>query len=236
MGTIFEDSRDLGVTQKTAWFMLHRIRLAMQCGTFEKLSGVVEADETYIGGKAANMHAFKLAQLKARGLVRAGTEGKTIIAGLLERHTEGRRTSKARVKVMPNVRAYHIRTNVVDNVEKGSSVFTDSLRSYRNLPVDGFVHEFVDHTERYVRDNVHTNGMENFWSLFKRALKGTYVSVEPFHLQAYADEQCFRFNERDLNDIERFVLVMSQVIGRRPTYKQLTGKDVVEEPTDEPME
>jgi transposase-like protein len=232
----YEIARDLGVTQKTAWFMLHRIRLAMQCGTFEKLSGIVEADETYIGGKAANMHAFKLAQLKARGLVRAGTEGKTIVAGLLKRNSESTRASRARVKVMPNVRGFHIRRNVIDNVEKGASVFTDSLRSYRNLPLDGFVHEFVDHTERYVRDNVHTNGMENFWSLFKRALKGTYVSVEPFHLQAYADEQCFRFNERDLNDLERFVLVMSQVIGRRITYKQLTGKDVVEEPADEPME
>jgi transposase-like protein len=215
----YEIARDLHVTQKTAWFMLHRIRLAMQTGTFEKLSGVVEADETYVGGKAANMHAYKLTQLKARGLVRAGTEGKAIIAGLLERHS-----GKARVKVMPNVRAYHIRTNVIEKVEKGSTVYTDSLRSYRNLPVDGFVHDFVDHTEKYVRDNVHTNGMENFWSLFKRALKGTYVSVEPFHLQRYADEQCFRFNQRELNDLERFLIVMQQIVGRRLTYKELIGK------------
>jgi transposase-like protein len=143
----YEIARDLDVTQKTAWFMLHRIRLAMQCKTFEKLSGEIDADETYVGGKAANMHAYKLAQLKARGLVRAGTEGKTIIAGLLDRTTR-----KARVKVMPNVRAFHIRRNVIENVERGSKVYTDSLRSYRNLPVDGFVHEFIDHTEQYVRD------------------------------------------------------------------------------------
>jgi transposase-like protein len=223
----YEIARDLHVTQKTAWFMLHRVRLAMQTGTFEKLSGVVEADETYVGGKAANMHAYKLAQLKARALIRAGTEGKAIIAGLLERHS-----GKARVKVMPNVRAYHIRRNVIENVEKGSRVYSDSLRPYRNLPVDGFAHEFVDHTEQYVRDNVRTNGMENFWSLFKRALKGTYVSVEPFHLQRYADEQCFRFNQRDLNDLERFLIVMDQIVGRRLTYKELIGKTKAPEPQE----
>jgi transposase-like protein len=216
----YEIARALDITQKSAWFMLHRIRLAMRCGTFEKLSGVIEADESYVGGKAANMHAYKLKQLKIRGLVRAGTEGKAIVAGLLERHS-----GKARVKVMPNVRAFHIRRNVIDNVEKGSTVYTDSLRSYRNLPVDGFIHDFVDHTEKYVREQVHTNGMENFWSLFKRALKGTYISVEPFHLQAYADEQCFRFNQRELNDLERFLIVMDQIIGRRLTWKTLVGTD-----------
>lgn len=218
----YEIGRDLGVTQKTAWFMLHRIRLAMQCGTFEKLSGEVEADETFIGGKAANMHLDKLARLKM-GKVRAGMEGKAIVMGLLERHGE------ARIKVMPNVRAYHVRTNVIENVERGSKVYTDALRSYRNLPVDGFEHEFIDHTEEYVKGRVHTNGLENFWSLLKRALKGTYVSVEPFHLQAYCDEQCFRFNQRKLNDLERFLIVMNQIVGRRITYKELTGKSEVPE-------
>jgi transposase-like protein len=110
----YEIARDLEITQKSAWFMLHRIRLAMQTGTFEKMSGVVEADETFVGGKAANMHAYKLAQLKARGLVRAGTEGKAIVAGILERHT-----GQARVKVMPNVRQYAVRSNVIENVEEG---------------------------------------------------------------------------------------------------------------------
>jgi len=117
-----------------------------------------------------------------------------------------------------------VRTNVSENVEKGSTVYSDSLRSYQNLPVDGFVHDFVDHTEEYVKGRVHTNGMENFWSLFKRALKGTYVSVEPFHLQAYADEQCFRYNQRKLTDAERFAATMKQIVGRRLTYSDLTGK------------
>jgi transposase-like protein len=128
------------------------------------------------------------------------------------------------VKVIPNVRSFHVRTNVSENVEKGSTVYSDSLRSYRNLPVDGFVHDFIDHTEAYVNGRVHTNGMENFWSLLKRALKGTYISVEPFHLQAYADEQCFRYNQRKLTDAERFSICMKQIVGRRVTYNELTGK------------
>jgi transposase-like protein len=139
----YELHRALGVTQKSAWFMLHRIRLAMQSGTFTKLSGTVEADETFVGGKVANMHLDK--QTRARmGKARiGGYEGKTVVMGLLDRNTK-----KARVKVLPNTRAFHVRTNVIDNVEKGSTVYSDSLRSYRNLPVDGFVHEFVDHTEK----------------------------------------------------------------------------------------
>jgi len=214
----WELHRALGVTQKTAWFMLHRIRLAMQDGSFRKLKGTVESDETYVGGKAINMHAYKLEQLKMRGHVRAGTDGKAIVMGMLERET-----GTARTKVMPNVRAYHIRTSVIENVEKGATVYTDSLRSYRNLPVDGFIHNFVDHTKQYVNGQVHPNGMENFWSLLKRALKGTYVAVEPFHLQAYCDEQAFRYNNRKTDDLSRFVTGMKQVIGRRLTYKQLIG-------------
>lgn len=221
----YELSRDLKITQKSTWFMLHRIRLAMQTGSFPRLSGEVEADETFVGGKIKNMHAKKLEQLKKDGRKRRGSVGKAIVSGLLDRGTK-----RARVKVMPNVRSYSIRMNVIENVEKGSNVYTDALKSYANLPVDGFIHEFIDHTEEYVRGRVHTNGLENFWSLFKRALKGTYVSVEPFHLQAYADEQCFRYNERKANDFERFAMVMMQVVGRRLTYKQLTGKLIEVEP------
>jgi len=223
----YEVHRGLRVTQKTAWFMLHRIRLAMKSGTFNKLSGTIEADETFIGGKAINMHAKKLAQLKAEGrTLKAGGTGKAIVMGLLERHGE------ARVTVTPHARAFQVRTNVVENVEKGSTIYSDALRSYRNLPVDGFVHEFIDHTEEYVRGAVHTNGLENFWSLFKRALKGTYVSVEPFHLQAYADEQAFRYNNRKgMDDAERFVTVMRQIVGKRITYDELTGKTETTEPS-----
>jgi transposase-like protein len=192
----------------------------MQTGSFKKLSGEVEADETFIGGKLSNMHKVKQAQLTRDGRQRKGVVGKAIVSGLLERHTK-----EARVKVMPNVRAFHIRTNIIDNVEKGTTIYSDALRSYRNTTVDGFEHEFIDHTEAYVSGRFHTNGLENFWSLFKRALKGTYVSVEPFHLQAYADEQCFRYNERKATDAQRFALVMSQIVGRRLTYQELTGKE-----------
>jgi transposase-like protein len=183
------------------------------------MSGTIEADETYVGGKAKNMHAYKLDQLKMRSAVRAGTDGKAVIAGLLDRET-----GEARTEVMPNVRAYHIRTNVIENVEKGSTVYTDSLRSYRNLPVDGFVHDFLDRTEEYVNGQVHTNGMENFWSLLKRALKGTYVSVEPFHLQAHCNEQAFRYNNRKMTDADRFTIVMQQIVGHI-TYKELIGRN-----------
>jgi transposase-like protein len=217
----YELSRDLDITQKSTWFMLHRIRLAMQTGTFKKLAGTVEADETFVGGKVANMHLDKQTRMRMGKKRAGGYEGKTIVMGLLERHSKG---SKARVKVLPNTRAWNVRRNVIDNVERGSNVYTDSMHSYRNLPVDGFVHEFIDHAEAYVRGQVHTNGLENFWSLFKRALKGTYVSVEPYHLQAYADEQCFRFNERKATDFQRFALTMMQIVGRRITYKELTGK------------
>jgi transposase-like protein len=221
----YELSRDLEITQKSTWFMLHRIRLAMQTGSWKKLGGTVEADETFVGGKAHNMHLDRQTRLRMGKPRVGGTEGKTVVMGLLERH------GHARVKVLPNTRAFHVRRNVIENVERGTTVYTDALRSYSNLPVDGFVHEFIDHTEAYVRGQVHTNGLENFWSLFKRALKGTYVSVEPFHLQAYADEQCFRFNERKTSDFERFALVMMQVVGRRMTYKELTGKLIETEPS-----
>jgi transposase-like protein len=216
----YEISRDLAITQKSTWFMLHRIRLAMKEGSFDKkFSGEVEADETFVGGKLGNMHAHRQAKLRALGRSRGGVFGKAIVTGLLDRNTK-----KARVKVTGNVRQFGIRTNVIENVEKGSSVYSDALKSYRNLGADGFVHEFIDHTETYVKGRVHTNGLENFWSLFKRALKGTYVSVEPFHLQAYADEQSFRYNNRQITDPERFAIVMKQIVGRRITYKELTGK------------
>jgi transposase-like protein len=216
----YEIGRGLGVGQKTAWFMLHRIRRAMQGGSIEKkFTGEVEADESFIGGKMANMHAHRQAKLRAEGRSRGGVFGKAIVAGLLDRNTK-----KAKVKVVGNVRQYGLRTNIAENVEEGSTVYSDALKSYRNLGADGFVHEFIDHTEEYVRGRVHTNGLENFWSLFKRALKGTYVSVEPFHLQAYADEQCFRYNQRHVEDVDRFVMAVSQIAGRGITFKELTGK------------
>ncbi|HEV8415589.1 MAG TPA: IS1595 family transposase [Bryobacteraceae bacterium] len=214
----YELSRALDVTQKSAWFMLHRVRLAMQNGSFEKLSGIVEADETFIGGKKKLMNNKTRSRRLAQGtLPRGGMLGKAIVMGLLERHGE------ARVKVLDGRKRRHIAPEINKHVAAGSSVFTDQLPSYDAL-TSQYAHEVIDHTEAYGRDNVHTNGLENFWSLFKRALKGMYVSVEPFHLQAYADEQCFRFNNRKMTDAERFALVMTQIIGRRLTYNELTGK------------
>jgi transposase-like protein len=214
-----EVARALAVTQKTAWFMDHRIREALGLPPSEKMSGEVEADETFVGGKMANMHAHRQAKLRAEGKSRGGVFGKAIVTGLLDRNTK-----QARVKVTGNVRQFGIRTNVIDNVEKGSTVYSDALKSYRNLGADGFIHEFIDHTEEYVRGRVHTNGLENFWSLFKRALKGTYVSVEAFHLQAYADEQAWRYNNRKLTDGERFDIAVKGIFGKRLTFDQLTGK------------
>jgi transposase-like protein len=211
----WEIHRALGVTQKTAWFMLQRVRLAMQDNaTGGKLSGEVEADETFIGGKSRFMHKGK----RLEKITHSRNRGKVAVMGLLERHGE------VRVKVMPNVRKAGLQAEVRANVEAGANVYTDALRSYEGLDAD-YVHEVIDHAEAYVRGNVHTNGLENFWSLLKRGIRGTYVSVEAFHLFRYLDEQAFRFNTRkDMDDSERFVAVMRQIVGRRLTYKALTGK------------
>jgi transposase-like protein len=215
----YELARALRVTQKSAWFMLHRVRVAMQNGSLDKqLSGHVEADESFIGGKAKLMNNKTKARRISKGYnPLMGIAGKAIVMGLLERHGE------ARVKVVPGTRRRYLAPEIVKHVATGSTVYTDQLRSYDALTAQ-YAHEVIDHTEAYVRGNVHTNGLENFWSLFKRALRGTYISVEPYHLQAYADEQCFRYNNRKMTDAERFAIVMSQIVGRRLTYDELTGK------------
>lgn len=217
----YEVARALEVTQKTAWFMLHRIRHAMKNGSIAKLSGAVEADETFIGGKLALMNKkAKMRKILRDGrLPGGGTVGKAIVMGLLERH------GNARVQVIPTRDQFSVKHVVRQNVEPGARLYTDELQSYRGLIAE-YAHEVIDHTEAYVKGQVHTNGMENFWSLFKRALKGTYVSVEPYHLQAYADEQCFRFNERKDTDRNRFGNVLNHVAGRRLTWNTLTGKEV----------
>jgi len=216
----YEIHRALGITQKTAWFMLHRIRLAMQTGSFAlKMSGQVEADETFIGGLARNMHADKRAErIQGRGAV-----GKAIVLGILERK------GTVRATVVENRDAETLEPFVRMHVSKGAEVMTDALPSYAGLYPD-FVHQVVNHAEEYVRGHVHTNGIENFWSLVKRCLKGTYVSVEPFHLFRYLDEQAFRFNNRkDKNDGDRFRIVTGQLTNKRLTYAKLTGKAKEEE-------
>lgn len=209
-----ELGRALGVTQKSAWFMSHRIREAMRTGEFRKLAGTVESDETFIGGAAANMHKH-IRERKIRG---RGAVGKRIIHGLLERGGEVRAT------VVDSLESADLHPVILSHVEKGANLYSDSATSYDALSRH-FVHEAINHTEEYVRGLVHTNGLENFWSLFKRCLHGTWVQVAPFHLQRYADEQVFRYNARKVEDADRFKTVMKRVPGRRITWRLLTAQD-----------
>jgi transposase-like protein len=211
----WEVSRAIGVTQKTAWFMLQRIRLALQDREAGgKLGGEVEVDETFIGGKARNMHRGKREE-KITGI---GGKDKAAVLGMLQRG------GSVRATVVRDRRKRTLDAIVRNHVEPGSSVYTDTLPSYNDLK-DGYQHEMVDHAVEYVWQNVHSNGLENFWSLLKRTIDGTYVKVEPFHLFRYADEQAFRFNNRkEAGDSDRFVTAMGQAVGKRLTYRQLTGK------------
>jgi transposase-like protein len=214
----WEIHRAIGVTQKTAWFMLHRVRLAMQdSDTGGKLGGDVEVDETYVGGKARNMHKRKRERI---GISQHNSmTGKVAVMGLLERH--GDNGSKIRLEVIAGRKAHQLRPSIEKHVERGATVHTDAFTAYRGLDAD-YIHNVIDHAEKYVEGQVHTNGCENFWSLLKRGLKGTYVSVEPFHLFRYLDEQAFRFNHRkDMNDADRFSTAIYGIVGRRLMYKDL---------------
>jgi transposase-like protein len=208
-----EIARAVGVTQKTAWFMLHRIRLALQEGTMAQLAGEVEVDETFIGGKSRNMHLDK----RAQRITGTGGKDKAVVMGILERG------KTVRASVIPNRRKRSLQAEVREHVKAGSALFTDALQSYDGLAAE-YAHQVIDHAVEYVRGRVHTNGLENFWSLLKRGLKGTYVSVEPFHLHRYLDEQSFRYNNRKTDDAGRFDIGVRQITGKRLTYKQLTGK------------
>ena len=210
----YELARALGVTQKTAWFMTHRIRLAMQTGNFRKFKGHVEADETFIGGKARNMHKDR----KARKGVR-----KAAVMGLLERHGPDQHSTVKAVMV-PNVKRQKLETEIVESVEFGAVVYTDELPSYNQLH-GPYTHRVIRHAESYAKGQVHTNGLENFLSLLKRSIKGTYVSVEPFHLFRYLDEQVYKFNNRQGTDADRFVGLVQSIAGRRVTFTELTGKN-----------
>ena len=214
----YEIARDLMVTQKTAWFMMHRIRLALQDEAFGKFGGEVEVDETFIGGKARNMHLDK----RERRITGTGGKDKTVVMGILERG------GKVRTAVVADRRKAGLQAQVNAHVEAGAALYTDALQSYDGLAQE-YAHKVIDHAEKYVDGKVHTNGLENFWSLLKRGIAGTYVSVEPFHLFRYLDEQVFRYNnratkERKVTDADRFNLAVSKIVGKRLTFAALTGK------------
>jgi transposase-like protein len=224
----YEIHRALGVSQKSAWFMLHRLRLALKTEAFVfkmggKDSGGVEVDETFVGGKVKNMHKSRRARFGG------GITGKTVVQGMFDRDLR-----QVRASVVPNTKRETLQNQVLNNVRYGTKVYTDDAVPYDGLK-HKFIHEIVNHTEEYVRGQVHTNSLENFWSLLKRNLKGTYVAVEPFHLERYVDEQVFRFNNRatkdnPLNDSDRFLLALSQVSNKRLTFAELTGKNGASQP------
>jgi transposase-like protein len=221
----YELARDLGVTQKSAWFMLHRIREAMRTGSLDKMGSggaPVEVDEAFIGGSPKNMHAARRKKLGGRFGIYG--DHKTAVMGMLDRETR-----QVRTKLIPDVTRETLQNEILKQIDRGATVYTDSATGYYDLKVREFVHETVNHVNEYVRGQVHTQGIENFWSLLKRGLKGTYIAVEPFHLSRYLDEQVFRFNNRatkqnPLTDADRFALAVSQISGKRLTYADLTGK------------
>jgi transposase-like protein len=237
----WEIHRALRVTQKTAWFILHRVRVAMRTETDEKLAGPVEVDESYVGGDPRNKHLHVRFQRQGKKnlldedgeiigpnpdyVPSAGrSTRKTPVFGMLDREAR-----QVRAHVMPEVKREHLMNAILANVSKGSTIYSDGLGDYKPLKKMEFVHETVNHVNEYVRGQVHTQGIENFWSLLKRSLRGTYIAVEPFHLDAYIAEQVFRYNNRatkdnPLDDGDRFALAVSQILGRRLTYNQLTGK------------
>jgi transposase-like protein len=221
----YEIARSIGVTQKSAWFMLHRIREAMRNGSFVKMGGEggpVEIDETFVGPNPQRMHASR--RLKLQKAITQRTN-KIAVMGMLDRETR-----QVRANVIPHVKRETSQNAILNNLEGGATIYTDQFSGYDRLPAaKEFIHETVNHMEEYVRGEVHTQGIENFWSLLKRTLRGTYVAVEPFHLDRYVSEQVFRFNNRatkdnPLNDSDRFALAMMQVSGKRLTYSDLTGK------------
>ncbi len=227
----YEIGRDLGISQKSAWFMLHRLRLAMRNGSIMKLGGnggEVEADEAFIGGKPKNMHSNRRRALAiARSSCLKGDTrliGKTAVVGVLDREAR-----EVRATVVRAINRETLQNQILNHIEHGSKIYTDEASIYSSIPKE-YVHEFVNHMEKYVKGRVHTNGLENFWSLLKRGLNGTYVAVEPFHLSRYVDEQAFRFNNRKdangnkLTDSDRFNLALSQIAGKRLTFAEVTGK------------
>jgi hypothetical protein len=223
----YELHRALGVTQKTAWFMLHRIRKIVAADDVVTLGGpdgnAVEVDETFIGAKARSMNAKQRRKAAEGGRGTSGpykfVGGKSLVMGMLERG------GKVAAKVIKNRDRLSLLPPISEHVALGSEIMTDEHPSYESLGRwPDYQHKVIDHTVAYVDGHVHTNGIENFWSLLKRGLKGTYISVEPFHLHRYLDEQIYRFNERKMSDRGRFIEAVKKIVDKRITYKELIGQ------------
>lgn len=210
----YEIASTLGITQKSAWHLLHRIRRVLQGPDGGKLGGIVEMDETFIGGKARNMHTAK----RKKVITGRGATGKTVVMGMLERG------GKVKTHVIAEHDKKTLHGKIADHVEPGTELMTDELVSYWGLE-ENYTHNVINHAEKYVRGTVHTNGMKNYWSLVKRALTGTYISVELFDLFRYLDEQAFRYNNRkNMTNADRFTIALSQIAGKRLQYKELAGQ------------
>ena len=228
----YEIARALKITQKSAWFVLHRIRLAMQDELNGKLggdNGEVEADETFVGGALSNMHKGRKLRIQQERSKTPNWKAsnknpyKTVVQGILDRDAR-----QIRAKVLPNVKRETLQNEILNNVAFGSKLYTDDAVAYNEL-ANIYAHDVVNHAMEYVKGRVHTNGLENFWSLLKRTLHGTYHAVEPFHLGRYVDEQVFRYNNRGtkdnpLNDSDRFDLVVRGLLRKRLSFAELTGK------------
>lgn len=217
----YEIGRATGIAQKSAWFVLQRLRLVLKeiKPVMMGATGTpVEMDETFIGGKPKNMHRSK--RLKQR-IGMNGYAEKTAVFGMLERGTR-----QVRATVIPNVKRETLQKKILEQVGFGSTVYTDGWPGYDGLTAKQFIHETVTHMDEYVRGEVSTQAIENFWSCLKRTLNGTYVAVEPFHMERYLDEQMFRFNNRiGHTDGTRFQKALAQVGGKRLTWVELTGKE-----------
>ncbi len=220
----YEIHRAIGVSQKSAWFMLQRIRLAMRSedAMIGGEGSTCEADETAVGGKLKNMHVRRKNEMGMAGL--GGFQrNKTIVMGVLDRDAR-----QVRASVIPFAGRKTMEAMVRKHVQPGTMMHTDAHVGYDNLK-RYFPHEVINHMEAYVRGQVTTNGIENFWSLLKRGLGGTYIAVEPYHLHRYVDEQVFRYNHRKngnvkMTDGERFRALLSQVAGKRLTWAEVIGK------------
>lgn len=208
-----ELARSLGVTQKTAWFVLHRVRDAMETGTFHRMSGITEVDDTFIGGLAKNMH-HKVRRQRIHG---TGGADKAIVQG-----ARNRDSGTVEAAVIPGTDADSVQANIYEWVEPGSALFTDTHQSYKGLEED-FALKQVNHGRgEYVLGIVHTNGIENFWSLLKRSVKGSQIHISPEHLPRYVTERTFAYNNRNAGDLDRVRSVLGNVSGHRLTWAQLT--------------